>query len=248
VRRAVRTLVEPGGTRTRLPQATFCKDLPAKSRFTTSINFDCEAVFLWFYDRLRAMSLAALLIALISLLVTIILGTKNYKKSKRLEYFHRQDHLFDKISELNATNSETRLISARYEIIRLKKLSLIIQGDDAEETNKQCDDIKEIIADKERTVAQRNDIIEGLHSIYKHLTSKTDATLVEQLIALVQVVSDKAKQNNDAHLATLHAFEESFPLMRDNLTEMNELKTRHAELKLEQAMKELILSRTEDGA
>jgi hypothetical protein len=168
-----------------------------------------------------------------------VILVKNYKKSKRIEYFQRRDHLFEKISELNIRNSEAQFISARYEIVRLKKLSLIIEGGDAEETKKQCASIEAIIEGIEGIVKQRANIIESLHSTYEHLTFKTDAILVENLIALVKVVSDDVKKHTDAHLATLHSLEENFPLMKDNLTQMNQLKTQQAELELELVMKRL---------
>jgi len=53
-----------------------------------------------------------------------VIAAKNYKKSKRLEFLQRRDQLFLKISDLNAKNSELRLISARFEIVMLNKVSL----------------------------------------------------------------------------------------------------------------------------
>jgi hypothetical protein len=187
-------------------------------------------------------ALAALAISVISLLATLILGVKNYKKSKQLEFFQRRDHLFDKISELSTRNSEARFFSARYEIVRLKKLSLVIVGSDKEETEKQCASIEAIIETLEQKIKQRTDVFESLYPRYEHLSPK-DPSLVEDLIALVQVVSDSIKHINDAHLATLYALEENLPLMKENLTEINKLKIRQAELELERAIKEFELTK-----
>lgn len=146
--------------------------------------------------------------------------------------------MFDKIWELSTRNSESRFFSARYEIIRLKKLSLLPQGANEEETEKACAGIEALIESLEQQVKERTDVISVFHSSYEHLSLK-DAALVEGLIASVQIISDGIKQLNDAHLATLQYLEENLPLTKDNLIEWNKVKIRQAELELEIAMRQL---------
>jgi hypothetical protein len=87
---------------------------------------------------------AALVISLISLIVTLILGTKNYRKSKRLEFFQRRDLLSQKISELNIENSQMHLISARYEMVVQKFRSMRGTGEETERINNQITSIKRL--------------------------------------------------------------------------------------------------------
>ena len=59
-------------------------------------------------------------IALIVAIISCAISAKNYKKSKRYEFLQRRDQLFLKISDLNAKNSEARVISSRFGIVLIK--------------------------------------------------------------------------------------------------------------------------------
>ena len=163
---------------------------------------------------------------------------KSFKKSKRLEFLQRRDKLFDKVSELSTRNSEARFLSARYELVRLNKFSLLPHGGNKEETEKSCAGIAALIESLEQQVKDRTGVIAVFHSSFEHLSLK-DASLVAGLIASVQIVSDGIKQLNDAHLATLQYLEENLPLTKDNLIERNKVKVWQAELELEIAMRQL---------
>lgn len=68
-------------------------------------------------------AIAALILSSLSLIVSFGLGIKNYRKSKRLEFFQRRDQLFAKISEMNKKVSELLLYVAGYEVIAMKNES-----------------------------------------------------------------------------------------------------------------------------
>src|ERR1700730_19346065 len=76
-------------------------------------------------------AIVALVISFGSLVVSIVSAVKNYKKSKRDAFIQRRDHLFQKISDLNAKNTEAHLISARYEIVGVKNAGLPLRGEQA---------------------------------------------------------------------------------------------------------------------
>lgn len=72
------------------------------------------------------------IIAFLTLISTIVLGTKNYRKSKRIEFLQRRDRLAQALSDLNDRNAEFHNISARYAIVIAKKTGLPLWGEQAE--------------------------------------------------------------------------------------------------------------------
>ena len=187
-------------------------------------------------------AIVAATIALCSLIVAIIgcvIGAKSYKKSKRLEFFQRRDQLFAKISDLNAKNSEAHLISARYEIVAVTRVSLGLQGKQAEENTAQIASIKELRKNVERGAKKWTENIEKLHSICGSLTPKTDAAHVETLIALVQIASDDLTKYNDSCLSALHVLENTNSIIKATLSKLDE-EVRRIDLELEKAIKEFL--------
>ena len=184
------------------------------------------------------MSIAALIIALISLITTIVFSTKNYRKSKRLEFFQRRDRLFSTISDLNAKNTESHLISARYEIVAQKKASLTFEGEYAERIKREIVLIQELRNKIELAAKNWDENIDYLHSICSNLNPKADAAAVEKLIAMNQVVSDELKKVNDSSLASLHILEGIEPLLKADIEELRRLELLQAELNLK-AMKDV---------
>lgn len=66
-----------------------------------------------------AVAIGALSISIFTLIVAIInsvFTAKTYKKSRRLEFLQRRDHLSRKISDLSDKNNEAEMISARYKL------------------------------------------------------------------------------------------------------------------------------------
>jgi hypothetical protein len=191
-------------------------------------------------------AIVAAIISFISLIVAIIscvIAAKNYKKSKRLELLQRRDQLFLKISDLNAKNSELRLISARFEIVMLNKVSLnaelVMDKEFAEENKTQIARIKGIRENIELVANHWDGTIQQLHSLCSSFTLETDATSIEKLITRVQIASDEAKMNNEGHLASLHTLETTAPMLRASVGKVHELEIRRAELDLEEAIREI---------
>jgi hypothetical protein len=179
-------------------------------------------------------------IALGSLIVAIIgcvIGTKSYKKSKRLEFFQRRDQLFAKISDLNAKNSEAHLISARYEIVAVAMASLGLRGEQAEKNMAQIARIKELLKNIEKGATNWDENIEQLHSICIALTPTTDAARVENLIAMVQVSSDDLKKCNEIFLSSLHVLENNNLVLKASLAEFDE-RIKQIDLDFEKAIRE----------
>src|SRR6266436_8760523 len=132
--------------------------------------------------------------SLIGVIINSVFTAKTYKKNRRLEFLQRRDHLSQKISDLNAKNTEAHLISARYEIVAVKNAGLPLRGEQAERNTALIASIKELQQNVEKGIKNWDENIEKLHFIYSSLTSETDAGQVERLIALVQVASDNLKK------------------------------------------------------
>src|ERR1700730_6404229 len=167
-------------------------------------------------------AIVALVISFGSLVVSIVSAVKNYKKSKRDAFIQRRDHLFQKISDLNAKNTEAHLISARYEIVGVKNAGLPLRGEQAERNAALIASIKELQQNVEKGIKNWDENIEKLHFIYSSLTSETDAAQVERLIALVQVASDNLKKANDSFLSSLHILETTNQIIETKLAETDE--------------------------
>jgi hypothetical protein len=166
-----------------------------------------------------------------------VIAARSYKKSKRLEFFQRRDHLFAKISDLNAKNSEAHLISARYEIVAVKNASLELRGEQAEKNAAIIAAIKEIRKYMEKGIKNWDENIELLHAMCSGLTPKTDTARVENLIAMVQAASDDLKKSNDVSLSSLHILENTNSIIEASLSEFDE-KVRQIDLDFEKAIRE----------
>ncbi|HVS81138.1 MAG TPA: hypothetical protein VHE60_05340 [Pyrinomonadaceae bacterium] len=183
-------------------------------------------------------AIAALVIALVSLITTIVLGTKNYRKSRRLEFFQRRDRLSQIISTLADRNTEFHLISARYAIVATKNEGLPLRGEQAERNTALIASIKVQREGVEEGIKLWDDNIEKLHFIYSNLTLETDAPEVERMITMAQVASDNLKKATVGYSSILHILETSNELMKTNLTETEE-KIRQINLDFERGMKNL---------
>lgn len=186
----------------------------------------------------------SMIVAIISLIVAIIgcvIAVKSFKKSKRLEFFQRRDQLFEKISDLNAKNSEAKLISARYELVAFTRDSLGLSEEQAEKNTALIASIKESGKIIEKIAKNWDEYIEQIHSIYISLTPKTDAARVEKLIAMVQIASDDTKKYNDINLSSLHILENINPITEERKRRINlhyDEEVRRINLDLEKAIRE----------
>jgi hypothetical protein len=184
------------------------------------------------------MAIAALIIAFLSLITTVTLGTKNYKKSKRLEFLQRRDHLSQKISELNARNSEARLISARFALVAVKNAGLPLRGEQAERNAALIVSIQKQQEGVDEGIKLWDKQMEDIHFIYSNLTLETDASDVERMITNVQVASDNLKKAYDGYNSVLHILETTNEFMKTNLAEL-ETKLRQIDLDFERGIEKL---------
>jgi hypothetical protein len=180
------------------------------------------------------------IVAIIGLIVSTVTAVWVYKESKQTKFFQRRDHLFQKISDLNAKNSEAHLISARYEIVAVKRVSLGLRGEQAEDNTAGITSIKELRTKMEQAIKNWDENIEHFHLMCATLTPEKDVARVERLIAMVQVATDNLKKINDSALASLHILEETNTIIRVSLDQINlDLETvRQIDLDLEKATRE----------
>jgi hypothetical protein len=193
-------------------------------------------------------AISAAIISLISLIVAIIscvIAVKNYKKSKRLEFFQRRDQLFQEIADLNAKFSELHIISARFGIVLLNMQSLSIslgpdkrRAEDNTRITTQIASIKKVVQNIELGTSKSDELIKQLHSICSSLTLETDETRIEKLIAMVQVDSAETKRSNELLLSSLHTLESIEPMVKVSIADLQTLENWRAELDLEQAIRE----------
>ena len=161
--------------------------------------------------------------------VSCVIAVKNYRKSKRLEFFQRRDQLFTKISDLNNTNTESHLISARYEIVRQAKAYLVLEGKRAEQNQELIDSIQQLRDQMAVAAANWDNFIDRLHTLSFNLTNKEIAK-VEYLIATVQIATDDLRKVNDISLASLQILEGVGPLDKAALDKLRENETQLAQL------------------
>jgi hypothetical protein len=185
------------------------------------------------------MAIAALVIALISLISTIVLATKNYRKSKRLEFFQRRDKLFQAISEFNTKNSETRLSGARFTIMAITKDSTPTPKHYEEGNKALVAGIRTLAKNIESQAEDWDEKTKRFHSLCAVYTSEKHAENVEELIAIVQLGSDTIKRTNEIYLSTLHILETTNPKMEADLAQLRKMEMQLVELELEQKQKAL---------
>ena len=147
---------------------------------------------------------------------------KTYKKNTRLEFFQRRDHLSQKISDLNDRNTEAHLISARYELVAVKKAGLPLRGEQAEQNTALITSIKKQREGVEDRIKLWDENIEKLRFIYSNLTLETTAPVIEIMIDIVQVASDNLKRANNGYSYTLYILETTNEFMKTTLAETDE--------------------------
>jgi len=187
-------------------------------------------------------AIVALVISFSSLVVTIVSAVKNYRKSKRDAFNQRRDHLFRAISDLNARNSEARLISARFEIIAVKKAGLPLREEQAAQNAAETVSLDKTRVGIERATENWDEIVEKLHFICSNLTPQTDAGQLERHIAQVQVASNNLKNSNDTFLSALHILETTNQIIETKVAEMDEMireQMRQIDIEIERGMKDL---------
>ena len=186
-------------------------------------------------------AVVAVVISLISLIATIVLGTKNYRKSKRDAFVQRQDHLRLLIAELNTTSFKAQLILARYVMVVQNLSSLRLEGEQAERINKQLASIKRGQENLETRTKRWDEYIEVLHSTCSKLTFKTDVERIEKIISIVQVETDNLKRDNEGFFGSLHILENTEPLLKADVEKMQEYARQLVELDhLYKALTEII--------
>jgi hypothetical protein len=186
------------------------------------------------------MTLYLSIIATIISISSLVLAFKNFRRSKRLEFLQRRDQLLLKISDLNAKTSEARLISARFRIVLINKVSSPVVADThAEELKTQIASIREVERNIDVAANHWEETIHQLRSVCSILTLNTAPTVIEHLITKVQVAEDDIKQNNEAFLASLQTFETTDPMLRVGADKIHELKIPQAELNLEESIREI---------
>jgi hypothetical protein len=179
-------------------------------------------------------------IATIISLSSFVIAFKNFRRSQRLETTQRRDQLLLKISDLNAAVSELRLISARFEIVLINKVSSP-SVDDAHsaELKTQIARLKELRGNMEADASRWDETLRQLHSICSNPALNAAPAVIENLVASVQVASDDIKQANGVYLASLHTLEATDPILRASIDTLHELKIRQSELNLEESMRKI---------
>jgi hypothetical protein len=186
-------------------------------------------------------AIAALIISFLSLIgvfINSVFTAKTYKKNKRLEFLQRRDRLSQKISELNDRNNEAHMISARYELVAVKKAGLALRGEQTDRNTALIASIKEQREGVEKGIKLWDANIKTLHFLYTNLTLEKDAPEVERVITAVQVASDDLKKAQDGYLSVLHVLETSNELIKTSLAETEE-KIGQINLDFERAMERL---------
>ena len=178
------------------------------------------------------------IVALVISLCTLGVSIANYKKSKRDAFIQRRDRLAQAISDLSARNTEVQLISARYEIVAIKRAALPLQGERADKNKSQIDSINRAREGIEKGIKDWEETIKRLRSIYSRLTHEKAAPLVERYIALVQLASDDVKGSIGGFLSSLHILETTNQLIETNLAETDKL-IKQIHLDFEREMKNL---------
>jgi hypothetical protein len=128
------------------------------------------------------LAIAALIVSVLSLLITSVFNTKTYKKNRRLEFQRRRDHLSQKISDLNDRQNELHMISARYALVVVKDTGLPLEGERAERNKALIARIEKQREFVEELIKLWDENIKKLHFIHSMLTSEADAPVIERTI------------------------------------------------------------------
>lgn len=177
-------------------------------------------------------AIAALIISSLSLIATIILGAKNYRKSQRLEFFQRRDQLFAKISELNNKVSQLLLYVARYEVAAMKNESLSLDSEFKKRSNLIVTAVRAERIKIEDSLKQWSDLITELQSVASRFTPGPGTELIESLMATVQGCSNTLTQMNEGYSAAVLILDDIAPHLVANMEQIQkQLQEEKSEMK-----------------
>lgn len=165
-------------------------------------------------------AIAALILSLLSLIVTLVLGIKNFRKSKRLEFFQRRDQLFAKISELNNKVSQFLLYVGRYEVIAMKNESLSLDPEFEKRRNQIVTAVRAERMKIEASLQQWFDIITELQSLGSCFMPETGTDGIERLIAIAQKGSNTITRMNEGYSAALLILADVAPTLVANMEQI----------------------------
>lgn len=180
----------------------------------------------------------AIVVSVVSLVISLGVAIANYSKSKSDAFIQRRDHLSQTIAELNVRNAEAQGISARYEIVAVKTAGLPLRRELAEQNLALIASIKKVREAIEEGRIGGEQTIKKLHLIYSGLTLESDAAQVEGSIALAHVNSDELKQLNEVYYSSLYILETNNQDLATKQAEIVE-KLRQINLAFERGMKNL---------
>lgn len=181
------------------------------------------------------------IVAIIISLGNLFLYFLTYNKAKGDANIQRRDHLSQAISELNARVNEAYMISARYEIVAVKRAGLPLRGEQAAHNTTMIASIKKMTEGIGQDMKTWNENIKRLHLIYSNLTSDTDAAKVESYITMVNVASDDLKKYNEGFLSWLHILETTNQMLETKLAETDE-KIRQINLDADEKIRQINLN------
>ena len=180
------------------------------------------------------------IVSFLTLISTIVLGTKNYRKSKRIEFLQRRDRLAQALSNLNDRNAEFHQISARYELVIAKKAGLPLRDEQAERNMALIPAIRIQQEGVKDGMAKWDKNIEQFQLIYRTLTLVTDADEVEKVISNVQISSDILKRAIVGYSSILDVLETANEMVKTSLADGEE-RIRQINLDFERGMREFKL-------
>jgi hypothetical protein len=189
-------------------------------------------------EKIAICALAISFFTFVVVIINLVYTAKTHKNNRGLQFQQRRDHLSQKISALNDSNNEARLISAKYELVAVKKVGLSLRGEQAERNTALIASIKEQRAGLEAGIKLWDVQIRKLHFIYSHLALIADAPKVERMITLVQVALDDVNNLYSGYSSALHTLETTNELVKTNLADTEE-KIRQINLNFERAREKL---------
>ncbi len=153
-------------------------------------------------------------------IIACVVAVKTYMDNKQFKFFLRRDHLFKRILDLRAMNSEFSQSLLRYEIGLVKLASLELKGEQAESMTAIVADSKGMLKGWNELKTKWDEHMERIDAVYKSLIPKTD-TALEEFINLVQEEMVGFKKIIDITLNSMYVNETAYPLIRDHLAEFN---------------------------
>jgi len=178
------------------------------------------------------------IVAIVISIGSLVLSVFNYNKSKIDAFNQRRDRLAQAISELNAKVNDVHMITARYEIVAVKRAGRPLSGEQAEGNMALIASLKRTTTGLGQDLKSLHESIGKYHFLYSNLTSETDAAQVESLITLAQVTSDDFKTYNDGFLSGLHILETTNQILETNLVETDK-KIRQINLDADEKLRQI---------